>query len=271
MQKKILLTGSTDGIGLEAAKMLVASGHHVMLHGRNPAKLEAVQKILSDIPGTGSTEQFVADLSRMDAVEKFAQYVLESHDKIDVLINNAGVYRTSEPVTKDGLDSRFAVNTIAPYLLTKRLLPILGTDGRVVNVSSAAQSPVDPKALSGSINLPAGIAYAQSKLALIMWSRNMALSLEGSGPAIISINPGSMLASKMVKEAYGVNGRDIRIGGDILTRAALASEFATASGRYFDNDSGQFAAPHPDALDLEKSGSIERIIADILNEILKKD
>jgi len=266
MQKIILITGSTDGIGLETAKMLVSMGHHVLLHGRNPAKLESAQETLSALPGAGPVESYVADLSRMADVEAFAKAVAESHPKLDVLINNAGVYAVPDPITQDGLDARFAVNTITPYLLTQRLLPLLGKSGRVVNISSAAQSPVDPKALAGQGRLTDNAAYAQSKLALTMWSRALAMSLKDGGPAIIAVNPGSMLGSKMVKDAYGVAGGDLAIGAQILARAALADEFAGASGQYFDNDSGQFASPHPDALDPQKAeeivGAIEAVLAE---------
>ncbi len=264
MGKIILVTGSTDGIGLATAKMLVSMGHHVLLHGRNPAKLEEAESMLSVLPGGGRVESYVADLSRMADVELLPKAVAEKHSKLDVLINNAGVYKTPDPVTQDGLDVRFVVNTIAPYLLTQRLLPLLGTSGRVVNLSSAAQSPVNPKSLGGQGHLSDNAAYAQSKLALTMWSRHMALSLKDDGPAIIAVNPGSMLGSKMVKDAYGVDGADIRIGAEILSRAALAEEFATASGQYFDNDSGQIASPHPDALNSQQCEEIVRMIEHIL-------
>lgn len=264
MQRTILITGSTDGIGLETAKMLVPQGHTVLLHGRNPVKLEEAEKALSALPGDGHVESYVADLSLMADVEALAKAVTEKQAQLDVLINNAGVYSAPGTVTQDGLDVRFAVNTFAPYLLTQRLLPLLGTSGRVINLSSAAQSPVDPKALAGQVSLSNGEAYAQSKLALTMWSRSMALSLRDGGPAILAVNPGSMLGTKMVKEAYGVAGGDIRIGAEILTRAALADEFAAASGQYFDNDKGQFASPHPDALDPRKSQEIVRVIETVL-------
>jgi NAD(P)-dependent dehydrogenase (short-subunit alcohol dehydrogenase family) len=264
MQKIILITGSTDGIGLETARVLVSMGHHVLLHGRNPSKLEEAERTLSGLPGGGRVERYVADLSRLADVEAFAKAVTEKHATLDVLINNAGVYSASDPSTKDGLDVRFAVNTIAPYLLTQRLLPLLRTSGRVVNVSSAAQSAVDPKALAGQTHLSAGAAYAQSKLALNMWSRHLALSLKNAGPAIIAVNPGSMLGSKMVKDAFGVQGGDIRIGAEILTRVALLDEFATASGQYFDNDQGQFASPHPDALDSQQCEEIVRVIVAVV-------
>lgn len=265
MQKNILVTGSTDGIGLATAKMLVSMGHHVLLHGRNPKKLEDVERSLSGLLGSGQVESYVSDLSEMSDVEALAKAITERHTHLDVLINNAGIFRVADPITQDGFDVRFAVNTIAPYLLTQRLLPLLGTSGRVINLSSAAQSPVDPEALTGRATLPDDFtAYAQSKLALTMWSRSMALSIKDVGPAIIAVNPGSMLGSKMVKEGFGVAGGDIRIGADILTRAALADEFAAASGLYFDNDSDQFASPHPDALNPQKTEEVVHAIETIL-------
>ena len=266
MQKVILVTGSTDGIGLAAATMLVSMGHHVLLHGRNPKKLEEAENTLSGLSGSGGVERYVADLSRQAEIEAFAKAVALKHEKLDVLINNAGVYKASDPVTQEGLDVRFAVNTIAPYLLTQRLLPLLRTSGRVVNVSSAAQSAVDPEALVGQTHLSVGAAYAQSKLALNMWSRHMALSLKDDGRAIIAVNPGSMLGSKMVKDAFGVDGGDVRVGAEILARVALSDEFATASGQYFDNDTGQFAAPHRDALNLQQCEEIVRVIEAVLDK-----
>lgn len=267
MSKTILITGATDGIGLATAKMLVSKGHNVLLHGRNSTKLEAAKKSLSALSGKGDVDSYKADLSRMADVESLAQAVSEKHTRLDVLINNAGVYNTSDPVTPDGLDVRFVVNAIAPYLLTQRLLPLLSTTSRVVNLSSAAQSPVNPQALAGQVSLSDGAAYAQSKLALTMWSRCLALALKGDGPAIIAVNPGSLLGSKMVKEAFGIAGGDIRIGAEILTRAALTDEFTAASGQYFDNDKGQFAPPHPDALDEQKNQEIVRMIEAILSDL----
>jgi len=271
MQKTILVTGATDGIGLGTSRMLISQGHNVLLHGRNPGKLEDVEKTLSAIPDGGCIESYVADLSNMADVESLAETVSAKHTELDVLINNAGIFKTSDPITQDGLDVRFAVNSIAPYLLTQRLLPLLGTSARVINLSSAAQSPVDPEALTGRIRLSDDFtAYAQSKLAITMWSRSMALSLKDDGPVIIAVNPGSLLGTKMVKEAFDMAGKDINIGAKIITRLALADEFAAASGRYFDNDSDQFSLPHPDALNPEKSEEIVRAIETVIAEITQR-
>ena len=267
MQKTLLITGATDGIGLETAKMLVSMGHNVLLHGRNPAKLEAVVKELSAMNGEGKLENYLADLSQLAAVEKFAAEVTARHEKLDVLINNAGVFVTPNPVTDDGLDIRFAVNTIAPYLLTQKLLPLMDATGRVVNLSSAAQAPVNLDALAGKGRLSSdGEAYAQSKLALTMWSFDMAATLGSAGPAIIALNPKSFLGSKMVQQAYGAAGHDLRIGADILCSAALSDEFAKASGKYFDNDIGRFSSPHPDALSAAKCKEITAAVEAVLTK-----
>jgi len=272
VEKTILITGATDGIGLEAAKKLASLGNTILLHGRNSAKLEGVEKTLSALSGGGQVESYVADLSSMADVEALAKAVAEKHISLDVLINNAGVFKLAQPIMPNGMDLRFVVNTIAPYLLTQRLLPLMDASGRVINLSSAAQAPVDPEALAGRVRIADDFgAYAQSKLAITAWSRELALRLGDNGPAIIAVNPGSMLGTKMVKEAFGAARQSVDVGVEILTRAALSDEFASASGQYFDNDSGRFAPPHPDALDLQKSGEIVRVIKTILAKMVTRE
>ena len=255
MPKTILITGATDGIGLLTAKTLAAGGHAVLLHGRNPEKLRAASAEIG-----GSSESYVADFSRLADVAAMAEQILERHDQIDVLINNAGVLKTSSPQTPEGLDARFVVNAFAPYLLTKRLLPIIPKTGRVVNLSSAAQAPVDVRAMAGNAALDDMNAYAQSKLAITIWTRELAKDLP-DGPVIVAVNPGSLLASKMVKEGFGVAGHDLQIGADILRRAALEDEFAQASGKYFDNDAGAFGPPHSAALNGSHAAEVTQAVA----------
>ncbi|MEM6289688.1 MAG: SDR family NAD(P)-dependent oxidoreductase [Myxococcota bacterium] len=247
MTKTILITGSTDGIGRLAAERLLEQGHRVLLHGRNATKLEATAAALTRDGAAPQT--FQADLSVMAEVEALAAAVREAHPKLDVLINNAGVFNVRTRTTGDGLDMTFAVNTIAPYLLTQRLLPTMSAQGRVVNLSSAAQAPVDLQALAGRKTVPEQAAYAQSKLAITAWSFGLAQTLGSDGPSVVSVNPGSLLATKMVKEAFGVPGSDVGIGADILVRAAVSEEFDGATGRYFDNDARRFGPPHPAAHD----------------------
>jgi len=243
MTKTILITGATDGIGLLTARKLAADGHTVLLHGRSATKLDAAAQDVGGAPQT-----YRADLSKMGDVSAMADAILADHARLDVVINNAGILKTTDTQTEAGRDIRFDVNTIAPYILTRRLLPILPPEGRVVNLSSAAQAPVDVAAMAHFRPMGDMDAYAQSKLAITIWSAEMAKAMP-DGPAIIAVNPGSLLASKMVKEGFGVAGNDLNVGADVLIRAALDDAFADASGAYFDNDSGQFASPHSAAAD----------------------
>ncbi len=268
-KKTILITGSTDGIGLETAKMLTSAGHRVLIHGRSLQKLERAKATLASLSGSarsgaGPAEGYAADLSSIKETEALATAIAERHERLDVLINNAGVFTTPHSTTPDGLDVRFVVNTIAPFVLARKLLPLMNSSGRVINLSSAAQSPVDLKALTENTRLPDFEAYAQSKLAITMWSRHLARSLGTTGPVVISVNPGSFLGTKMVKEGFGREGRDIRIGADILRRLSLDPDFEGASGQYFDNDAGKIAPPHSDALDDRKVAELVRTIEGLL-------
>ncbi len=264
MNKTVLITGSTDGIGLVTAKLLASQGHTLLLHGRSLDKLERVRESLSSIKTVGKIETYVADLSSLTETKSLAEQVLSDYSGLDVLINNAGVYKTPDSVTNSGIDIRVMVNTLAPYLLTKRLLKLMNKDSRVINVSSAAQAPVSLSALSGNVRLEDMAAYSQSKLALIMWTRELAKKLD-NGPTIIAVNPGSLLASKMVKEGFGVAGNDLSIGAEILTRLAISVDYINSSGLYYDNDAGSFADPHQDGLDDRKCqelvAAIEKVLA----------
>lgn len=260
MSKTILITGATDGIGKLTAQMLVEKGHRVLLHGRSAEKLATVAAQLGGAPDT-----FVADLSSFNAVQAFAAEVRARHPQLDVLINNAGVLKAAKTQTADGLDLRFVVNTLAPWLLTQRLLPTLGSASRVVNLASAAQARIDLDALAGRTRLADMAAYAQSKLAIIIWTRALAQALP-DGPMIVSVNPGSLLASKMVKEGFGIAGNDLSIGARILCRAALDADFANASGHYFDNDARRFGQPDAAALDAAHAAAVMQTIRALITK-----
>lgn len=269
MAKTILITGSTDGIGLASAKVLLAEGHHIILHGRSAEKVEKTIAELAKIFSPDLISGFVADLSELTQVKALADNLRKQFKTLDVLINNAGVFKADNTITTKGYDLRFVVNTIAPYLLTQELTSLLIPGSRVVNLSSAAQASVDIVALSGEVQLEEDFsAYAQSKLALTAWTHHLAPAYAQQGILLVSVNPGSLLATKMVKEGFGIAGHDISQGAVILHRAALSDEFKNKTGEYFDNDTGQFVPPHEDALDPDKNQQIINTMDLIIKETL---
>lgn len=253
--KKILLTGATDGIGLEAAKMLVKEGHHLLLHGRSKEKLVEVEKTLGELNSDATVSHYVADLSDLAQVNAMAEAILKDHTALDVIINNAGVYviQDGNTITKDNVDMRIMVNTIAPYVLTKKLLPLLGEESRVVNIASAAQMYIEMDKMNNVRPFSHDEAYAQSKMSMIIWTMELA---EREKPVFVSVNPKSFLGSKMVKVAYGKEGYDLKIGGDILTRAAISPEFANANGKYYCNDNQVFMPPNAFALNPDNRATV---------------
>ena len=247
MKKVIFLTGSTDGIGKLAAIQLANEGHTLILHGRNRDKLN---RVISDVSSTSSNQNisgYVADFADLKEVQQIVVDVKKNIPKIDVLINNAGIFKSPHPNSVQGLDIRFSVNYFAPYLLTSGLMPLLkkSDEPRLINLSSAAQASVSPAVLSGSTQTSAQSAYAQSKLALLQWS--FYLAQKETDISVIALNPGSLLDTNMVREAYGRSWSSADKGASIIFELATSPKFKGMTKKYFDNDRGSFGPAHPDA------------------------
>jgi len=257
MKRTILITGSTDGIGKLAAIQLAKEGHEILLHGRSAEKLSGVIAEAKAETKNETIKGFVADFSDLDSVKKMAEQIKQSISKIDVLINNAGVFKSPMPQNKEGLDLRYVVNYFAPYILTNELIPLLhkGTNSRIINLSSAAQSSVNYDAFTGKKIFSDRETYAQSKLALTMWSFDLAKKLENI--TVVPVNPGSLLNTKMVKEAFGNHWSSANKGARILYELAISETYEGITGMYFDNDQGAFGQAHPDAYHEAK---IEKLI-----------
>lgn len=250
--KNILITGSTDGIGKLAAIQLAKDGHSIFIHGRNPEKLSSVINEIKAISNNENVNGFVADFSNLHVVKEMAQKIKNEIPALDVLINNAGVFKSTLSHNHEGIDLRFVVNYLAPYLLTKELMPLLNqaTSPRLINLSSAAQTSVTLKAITEKSNLSEQASYAQSKLALTMWSFHLAKQL--TNVSVIPVNPGSLLNTNMVMEAYGKFWSSAEKGANILYDLAVSKKYDEVTGKYFDNDKGSFGDAHPDAYDDEK-------------------
>ncbi|MBE9043602.1 SDR family NAD(P)-dependent oxidoreductase [Pleurocapsales cyanobacterium LEGE 10410] len=262
--KTILITGSTDGIGRLVAIKIAKEGHEVYLHGRNPQKLANVVSEIKEETKNENIKGFVADFSDLDVVKQMTHQIKGATSKIDVLINNAGVYNSSKSQNDDGLDMRLVVNYLAPFTLTNELIPRLkkGEKTRIVNLSSAAQSPIDYEVLAGKEMRSESETYAQSKLALTMWS--FYLAKKEPSINVIAVNPGSLLNTNMVKEAFGKHWSSADKGANILYDLAVSEDYKGDSGKYFDNDRGTFAEAHPDAYNETKINKLITTTAKIL-------
>lgn len=249
--KTILITGSTAGIGKLAALRFAQEGHHILVHGRSQDKVDRLIGEIKSAANNTKIKGFVADFSDLEAVKNMATKVNNEADKLDVLINNAGVLVSRKDQSVNGFDIRFAVNYFAPVILTEALIPMLkrSEEPRIINLSSAAQSSVSLRALSNEIPLTTNEAYAQSKLALTMWSFDLAEKEKDL--SVIAVNPGSLLNTKMANEAYGKHWSPAEKGSNILYDLAISDEYKNVSGKYFDNDKGVekgfFSDAHSDA------------------------
>jgi NAD(P)-dependent dehydrogenase (short-subunit alcohol dehydrogenase family) len=255
-QPTILITGATDGLGRALAAELAGAGARVLLHGRDQARGEQTLAELQASTGSESLEWYRADLSSLAEVRSLAEQVGAEHERLDVVVNNAGLGTTlpgdgRRVESEDGYELRFAVNYLAPFLLTRLLQPLLIESGpaRVVNVSSAGQAPID----FGDVMLErrySGVqAYCQSKLALIMLTFDLADELGERGVTANCLHPGTYMPTKMVLAA-GVNPRDsLESGVGATARLATAPELAEVSGRYFDRLAE--ARAHPQAYDVD--------------------
>ena len=264
MKKKILITGATDGIGRLVAIELANQGHQVYIHGRNPEKVEQAIEEIKKSTGNTQVEAFIADFSDLNAVKSMSREVTSKISELDVLINNAGVFNS--PVSVVGsTDIRFLVNYLAPVLLTHSLLPILrnSSNPRIINLGSAAQAPVSTANLKSSRNLSAQQAYAQSKLAFTMWTFHLSHTVQDINSIVV--NPGSLLDTKMAKEAFGQVWSPAEKGSDIMMKLALSAEYSNASGKYYDNDKGGFGNAHPEAY---QSAKVTELI-EVTKEVLK--
>lgn len=263
--KTILITGSTDGVGKLTATKLAKKEHQILLHGRNSEKLKNTISEIKEQTSNNKVSGFVSDLSDFSSIDKMIAEISNEFPSIDVLINNAGVLNSRIEQNQDNLDMRFAVNYFAPYLLTNGLMSVLKNSSlpRIINLSSAAQSTVSIEALQGNESISSQAAYAQSKLALTMWS--FAFAKANPDIVTIAVNPGSLLNTKMVQEAYGQFWSSADKGADILVELAVSEKHIESNGKYFDNDKGTFSNAHNDAYNQEK---INQLISET-SKILK--
>ena len=234
-QQIILITGSTDGIGKLTALQLAKEKANVIVHGRNESKVVKVVDELKTKSGNKNIMGLTADFSSLSEVRKFAENIKKEYQGIDVLINNAGVGFADERYSKDGYELRFTVNYLAPFLLTHLLLPEIkkAAPSRIVNVSSAGQSPVNFADIMLEKNFNAIQAYCQSKLALIMFTIDLAEKLKDENITVNSLHPGTYLDTNMVRRSNITPWGDPESGADAEIFLATSKSLENTTGKYF--------------------------------------
>jgi NAD(P)-dependent dehydrogenase (short-subunit alcohol dehydrogenase family) len=259
--KTVLITGSTDGVGRYVAARLAAAGANVLIHGRDQARAKT---LADEIRGQGHTEPvfYQADLSSLAGARQLAAAVLAGHKRLDVFISNAGIGSRSlgseRQTSADGHELRFAVNYLSGFLLAHLLLPLLkaSAPARIVNVASLGQHPLDFDDVMLTKGYNGNRAYAQSKLAQIMFTIDLAQELEGSGVTVNALHPATYMNTTMVREGGITPISTVEQGGEAILHLAAGDDVAGKSGLFFNGM--QQAQANPQAYD---AGARQRLRA----------
>lgn len=259
--KNILITGATSGIGLEAAVELARRGARVTMVGRDPQRTEAAVAEVRRRSGAAEAASLLCDFSSQDSIRRLAEAVLASHDRLHVLINNAGGVNKTRRLTVDGIETTFAVNHLGYFLLTRLLTDLLvrSAPARVVTVASEAHrnGTLDFADLGSERGYTLLRAYARSKLANILFAADLARRLEGTGVTSNSLHPG-VVATNIWSGAPGWARPLLQVlfrpfmltaekGAATIVQLAASPELEGVTGRYFVR--GRPVAPSPLAQD----------------------
>ena len=231
VKKLVLITGATSGIGKETALGLARLGYALVLTTRDQARGEQARKEIIDATGNPDVEVMFCDLGSFASIRAFADAFLKRHDRLDVLVNNAGVWDFHRHESADGIERIFAVDYLAPFLLTSLLLDVLkhSAPSRFVNVSSGLHSGVihfdDIEMKHGWSGMK---AYRQAKLAVILWTRLLAKKLAGTGVTVNAVHPG-LVRTNLARDAPWAYRFGFKMFGKRPVKGALTSLYAASS------------------------------------------
>jgi NAD(P)-dependent dehydrogenase (short-subunit alcohol dehydrogenase family) len=215
-------------------------------------------------------EYYRADLASLGEVRRLADEVISAHDRLDVLINNAGIGfgppGGHKEISRDDHELRLAVNYLAPFLLTHLLLPMLrrSTPSRIVNVASIGQAPIDFDDVMLTRRYDGRQAYGQSKLALVMLTFDLAAALQGTGVTANAIHPATLMDTKMVSQAGLRPQSSVEEGADAIVHLATSPELDGVSGRFFDGR--REARAHPAAYDSHKRQQLRELALELTGQ-----
>jgi NAD(P)-dependent dehydrogenase (short-subunit alcohol dehydrogenase family) len=260
--KTVLVTGATDGVGRYVAGKLAAAGASVLIHGRDSERANAlVDRVRRE--GRGEAVFYPADLSSLAYTRRLAEKVLAEHRRLDLFISNAGIGSQSlgpeRRTSADGHELRFAVNYLSGFLLAHLLLPLLkaSAPSRIVNVASLGQQPLDFDDVMLTRGYSGTRAYAQSKLAQIMFTIDLAAELAGSGVTVNSLHPATYMDTTMVRAGGITPVSTVAQGGEAILHLAAGDDVAGRSGLFFNGMSE--AKANPQAYDADARRRLRRL------------
>jgi NAD(P)-dependent dehydrogenase (short-subunit alcohol dehydrogenase family) len=255
-EQTIMITGATDGLGRALAAELADSGPMLLVHGRDEARGRATVNELRAASGNDKIHWLRADFAALEQVRGLADQVIAEYGQLHCLVNNAGIGTTlpgdgKRMLSEDGYELRFAVNYLAGYLLTRKLLPelIQSAPARIVTVSSAGQAPIDFDDVMLESHYDPMRAYSQSKLAQIMMTFDLAEELDPDEVTANCLHPGTYMPTKMVHAAGVTPMTALEDGVRATLRLVADPELDGVTGRYFNGL--RDAEPHPQARDPE--------------------
>ncbi|TVQ38730.1 MAG: SDR family oxidoreductase [Spirochaetaceae bacterium] len=233
--KRILVTGSTDGIGLATAVELARQGHEVIIHGRNEERVRHATQQLWERAPEAAVEAVIGDFSSLQQVRRVAEAVLANSDRLDALINNAAVLTRERRASHDGYELTWAVNHLAPFLLTNLLLGMLkqSAPSRVINVSSMSHTSgrINFEDLNMEESYDGYEAYAASKLANIVFTYELARRTTRLGVSANALTPG-VVRTKLL-HVYFSGGVSTEEGAVTCVYLAASPDVENVSGAYF--------------------------------------
>jgi NAD(P)-dependent dehydrogenase (short-subunit alcohol dehydrogenase family) len=237
-ESTVIITGATSGLGRYLAAQLAASGAHVVVHGRSAERVEETRAEILASTGDARVSTVIAELGSLASVDHLAAEIETRFERVDVLVNNAGIGfgapGSGHAESTDGIELRFAVNYLAGYHLTRRLIPLLtaSAPARVVNVSSIGQYPIDfddPMLERGYSGVN---AYRQSKLAQVMFTIDLAEELRGAGVTVNALHPATLMDTPMVREADYETRSTVEEGGTATLRLIADPKLDGTTGTY---------------------------------------
>lgn len=235
-ESTVLITGATDGLGKATAEWFAEKNAKVLLHGRNENKGQKTVEDIINKTGNKKLKYYNGDFSSLESVARVAEDILLDNEQIDILINNAGIgggpkSGNQRETSKEAFELVWSVNYLSQVLFTRKLLTLMKIDSKIINIASVSQAKIDFSDLGTEKNYDGFLAYSRSKIALIMFTFDLADELAEKGISVNAIHPSTLMNTNMVKQHFGKSQTSVKQGLDAVTALATVDGI---TGKFFD-------------------------------------